>query len=118
MSRILLLFIVLTFLIIAAEPDITRVEVSISGTLSASASRLYGPYSSVTAVTISLDFKGGELCAGYVYADDFKGKYSCSTSGRLYVSYSVDWTRDIYILVYNPSSSSVSYSGTATLYIW
>ncbi len=104
------------------KPELTKLRVSISGSLTPGTFHKYGPYTSCLAIEVSVTWTPSNqmLGIGIVDAETGEGYGYWFTGGSAQVQFTTDWTKSyyIYILSYENNTETITYSGTITLYIW
>ncbi|WP_052883215.1 hypothetical protein [Thermoproteus tenax] len=99
------------------SPDIIKAPQPISGTPSPGAGDGYGPYTGLVNVEFNVSWSStGFLCLGYIDWNTTTLTYTCSYGQSASASFPVNPSDYISPVVINPSSYSITYSGTLTLY--
>ena len=111
-----------TFTIALIEPEIIKVVIPISGSLTPGTVHLYGPYSSCVTIWVSVTWSPGSQILGIAIADAETGEgygtwYIGGSAQREFIT---DWTRSYYIFIMShpDNTRTITYSGTITLYVW
>jgi hypothetical protein len=110
------------FTIALIEPEITKVVIPISGSLTPGTGHLYGPYSSCVTIWVSVTWSPGSQILGIAIADAETGEgygtwYIGGSAQREFIT---DWMRSYYIFIMShpDNTRTITYSGTITLYVW